>query len=390
MVRLSVATCANSSGSSTTSFDSAALVRVLLIVSELPPVTSGVARSVERLRQGLIERGHSVDAISSSTEFRWYVREFRLPLGARRLIRYEAATKPYDVVGLHGPSPFYSDAILARSIMSKLARRSVPPMVYTHHFSVVVDGVRRLCGPYNTVHRQLARGADSVVVTTESYRQQLIDAGVRDPKIVPWGSDDPGTEFRSLPPSPLKVLLVGQMRPYKGVNVLVDAAAGLAGVEVTIVGDGPEAQNYRNQAKRLNAANITFTGRISDEAVAELRATHHVMVLPSINEMEAFGIVLVEGMMSGCVPVASDLPGVRDVIAGPGLSFPAGSVDGLRAVLEGLVNDKDGLETRRRSSLERGKEFTWERSVDLYENVLVRAVRQSQAPARTYMGEGGR
>ena len=128
MVRLSVATCANSSGSSTTSFDSAALVRVLLIVSELPPVTSGVARSVERLRQGLIERGHSVDAISSSTEFRWYVREFRLPLGARRLIRYEAATKPYDVVGLARPCPVLFGGDQRPGVISKQGRPCRPPI----------------------------------------------------------------------------------------------------------------------------------------------------------------------------------------------------------------------------------------------------------------------
>ena len=38
---------------------------VLLVASQLPPVTSGVSRSVDRLRRGLIERGHRVDAVSA-------------------------------------------------------------------------------------------------------------------------------------------------------------------------------------------------------------------------------------------------------------------------------------------------------------------------------------
>lgn len=359
-------------------------MRVLLIVSELPPVTSGVARSVEQLRLGLIERGHSVDAVSSSTEWRWYVREFRIPFGAKRLLRYPSVVQSYDVVGLHGPSPFYSDAILARSLAARVVDRlrpgptRVPPMVYTHHFSVVVDGVRPLCGPYNWGHRRLARGADSVVVTTESYRQQLVQAGVGDPRIVPWGADVPEVAYRPLPPSPLRVLLVGQMRPYKGVNILVEAAAGLDGVEVTIVGGGPEEATYRQLAARLGGGNIRFTGRIADQHVAELRATHHIAILPSINEMEAFGIVLVEGMMAGAIPVASDLPGVRDVVGSSGFTFEPGSVDRLRNLLARLRDHPGGLEHYRLQAMERGREFTWTRSVDQYEQVLINAVAQRE------------
>jgi rhamnosyl/mannosyltransferase len=356
-------------------------LRVLLIVSELPPVTSGVARSVDRLRLGLIERGHSVDAVSSSTEWRWYVHEFRIPFGAKRLIRYPSVVGSYDVVGLHGPSPFYSDAILVRSLMAAAAdrfrpraRRRVPPMVYTHHFSVVVDGVRPLCGPYNWGHRFLAKGADAVVVTTESYRDQLRAVGVSEPHIVPWGADEPTVAARSLPKSPLKVLLVGQMRPYKGVHVLVEAAAGLEGVEVTIVGGGPEEHNYRELAHQLGGTNIRFTGRISDEEVADLRAEHHVAILPSINEMEAFGIVLVEGMMAGCVPVASDLPGVRDVVGEAGFTFAPGSVSDLRSLLGRLRDFPEGLANYRVRAMDRGREFTWTRSVDKYEQVLHDAV----------------
>lgn len=355
-------------------------MRVLLIVSELPPVTSGVARSVDRLRRGLIERGHSVDAVSSSTEFRWYVREFRIPFGARRLVRYGRVVAPYDVVGLHGPSPFYSDTLLSRAIVADgVARlrgsRRPPPMVYTHHFSVVVDGVRRLCGPYNAVHRGLARFADEVVVTTPSYRDQLQRAGVAEPHIVPWAAD---VERLAAPPDlpvrPLRVLCVGQMRPYKGVPILLRAAAGLAGVSVTIAGGGPEEQNYRDLAVELGGDNIEFVGRVSDTRLARLRREHHVMVLPSINEMEAFGIVLVEGMASAMVPVGADLPGVRDVFAGPGLGFRCGDPADLRRVLVGLRDDPDDVQSRRSRALTTSAEYTWDRSIDKYEAVLRAAI----------------
>lgn len=362
-------------------------MRVLLVVSELPPVTSGVARSVDELRVGLIERGHVVDAVSAWTEPGLMMGEARLPAGASRFRRYGRMTQSYDVIGLHGPSPLYSDALLARQLLARIGpkRSTRPAFVYTHHFTVVVEQAPGLCTAYNAVHRRLARIADRCVVTTPSYRDQLQSVGVSDPAVIPWGVDEAmrtridaavaGAPRRTrTTSSPLRVLFVGQMRPYKGVPVLLDAVANVDGIELTLAGGGAAADRYLAQADDLGAANVRFLGRVPDEELAELFATHDVIVLPSINESEAFGIVLVEGMAAGCVPVATNLPGVRDVVGDVGLLSEPGDAVSLRAALAALRDDPGDLRYRSTHARLASQRYTWAAASDAYESVLLEAV----------------
>lgn len=64
---------------------------------------------------------------------------------------------------------------------------------------------------------------------------------------------------------------------------------------------------------------IRFTGRLTD---AELDAFYRfvdVLALPSIDPLEAYGMVQVEAMMRGTPVVATDLPGVRMVVQRTGM-----------------------------------------------------------------------
>ena len=64
-------------------------------------------------------------------------------------------------------------------------------------------------------------------------------------------------------------------------------------------------------------------------------------MLPSTNRREAFGLVLLEGMAAGCVPVASDLPGVRDLARSNGLLVAPGDAQDLRWALQALAARPD-------------------------------------------------
>jgi len=166
------------------------------------------------------------------------------------------------------------------------------------------------------------------------------------------------------------------MRPYKGVPVLLEALDGLDGVEATLVGGGIEEQRYRDQAGRLGLTNVRFTGRASDEELLAAYRSHDVIVLPSVNELEAFGMVLLEGMSAGLVPVTSDVPGLGDVVGDTGLVVERRNPASLRSALRSLAADpveraRLGEEARRRSAT-----FTWKRTIDDYEAVLLNAVRR--------------
>ena len=95
------------------------------------------------------------------------------------------------------------------------------------------------------------------------------------------------------------------------------------------------------------------------------------MLLSSRTKMEALGIVLLEGMASGCVPVASDLPGVRDVVGTVGLTATPGCPESLRQALLELAAAPDEVQDRSRRAVTAARGYTWERTVDEYEALFV-------------------
>ena len=139
--------------------------------------------------------------------------------------------------------------------------------------------------------------------------------------VIPLGLDAPRTEPRDAKGEEFTVLFVGQLRPYKGVETLVRAAKHIPAGRVVIVGDGPERQRLEQLAADRGATNVVFRGSVDDDERDRLYGSSDVVVMPSISRFEAFGFALLEGMSAGCVPVASALPGVTDVVGDVGFVF---------------------------------------------------------------------
>ena len=348
---------------------------ILIVTSEAPPVISGISTCVRRLATGLTALQHRVRILSAAEIGRLAVGEWRLspflaywPFVARKL-RY------FDVVNLHGPVPMVSDVFLR--LASLLPAHSRPAIVYTHHSAIDLHSVPLMSSWYTKLHESLALRADRIVTSSQHYASSHYRRYGPLVQTIPWGADEPvPVPRRGERPDPggLRVLFVGQMRPYKGVETLLAAAAGQPWLKLTLVGGGPGLERYQRLARQLSAANARFTGRLQD---AELRAQymgHDVVVLPSVTRAEAFGLTLLEGMAAGCVPVASDLPGVRDVAAPTGLVVPPGDPGALRAALRGLATDHARLTSMQAASLRRAGTLTWERCVAAYEQVMQDAV----------------
>jgi glycosyltransferase involved in cell wall biosynthesis len=355
---------------------------VLTIASEYPPVRSGVAATVSRIVEGVRERGIAVDVLHAGDAPQLTVGEFRFPTIAKRFVRWDRLVEGYDLVHLHGPAPLISDALLLRSLA---ARR--PPVLYTHHFSVELEGLRLANDTYNALHRRLSAAADRVVVTTPSYATRLAHPGRRPPEIIPWAVDagdrprSPREHYRG--DRPLRVLFLGQMRPYKGVPVLVDATAGRTEFEVTIAGGGPLVAHYEHLVERSPHPRPTFLGPVSPEQATELFHTHDVVALPSINKLEAFGVVLLEGMAAGCVPVASDWPGVRDVAGLAGQVVEPRNPDALRDTLLRLAGDPATTAALQQRSMAIARRFRWDDSIDRYVALMRGMVDERRVALRT-------
>ncbi len=347
-------------------------------------MTSGVARSLSRLRAGLKHRGHDVETLSSLDGWSARIGEFRFSALALRWARVQSLLEGYDLVNLHGPAPFISDTFLMRLALC----RDAPPVVYTHHFTVDLEGpgLDRLSQAYHLLTRRLAKASDQIVVTTESYRELMRLPAGTEPRVIPWAFDrTEAHEAEDLElftgASPLRVLFVGQMRRYKGLPTLVEAVANIEELELTIIGGGRLERQYRALVEDVGASNIVFRGPVNDSELAMSLNRNHVIVLPSVNRCEAFGLVLLEGMASCCVPVASDLPGVRDVAEPTGRVFPPRDVHRLRDVLLELAASPELTSKLQLLSKEYSASFDWNESVDAYEDLFEETIRRKARSA---------
>ena len=124
-----------------------------------------------------------------------------------------------------------------------------------------------------------------------------------------------------------------------------NAQVQFAGPYQNIIG---EEAYFRSLAPRIESyqaqGSWRFVGSLSPEQMAAYYPNLDVLVLPSLNSTEAFGLVQIEAMINGVPSVASNLPGVRQPVKihGMGRIVPVGDPAGLaEAVLEVLAHPQN-------------------------------------------------
>ena len=296
-------------------------MNILIISSDEPPHKGGISRLVGMLKEGLERLGHHVTVISPMLRIR------ELKFSTIPLRRY---TGKYDLIHLHGPTPLLSDLSLVTNDRNRI--------VYTHHAEVswLSEEMSKI---YRRFHRFLARGVRAVIVHSYDYASLFEEKNVvviRMPcPFKPVNNLDPNKKNGAF-----TVLYVGQLRPFKGLDVLLKTASMLREVNFIIVGEGYLKQQLLQMAKNIN--NVKILGAVNDNTLTELYSSSHVFCLPSINTTEAYGLVLIEAALHGCLPLASNLLGVRENVSMlKGLVFQPGSHQSLARELRRLSRDRE-------------------------------------------------
>jgi len=177
----------------------------------------------------------------------------------------------------------------------------------------------------------------------------------------------PSPQARPTPGSPLTAAFVGRLVPYKGADMLLEAAAELASagrLRLDLYGDGPELPALHQQVERLGIGSaVTLHGFVPHGELQGRLAKADVFAFPSIREFG--GAVVLEAMALGVVPIVVNYGGPGELVGDQtGYRVPIGTrasiVSAFRDRLAALCDDPQELvakaEVAQRFVQER---FTW-------------------------------
>jgi teichuronic acid biosynthesis glycosyltransferase TuaC len=112
------------------------------------------------------------------------------------------------------------------------------------------------------------------------------------------------------------LLVVGNLVPKKRHLLVVEALAQLEGVDLAIVGDGPERPLIEALARKLGVSDrVRFLGRQPQESLPRIYSAADLLVHPSLRE--GWPNVLLESMACGTAVVVANFDGVDDIVAAP-------------------------------------------------------------------------
>jgi len=308
-------------------------LNILHIYKDYFPVLGGIENHVRLLAEGQAARGHQVTALITNPDG---LRTTAIDEAGVRVVRagrlatvastplslalpWQLARARPDVVHLHFPYPI-------GEVSQWLLRRG-RATVLTYHSDVVRQA--RILRLYRPLLARVLKKTDALIVGSPQMRNSAYlaphQAKVR---LIPYGI--PLARFRGRPaatemarvaerylttgpantgaaPAP-RLLFVGRLRYYKGLDTLIEALPALRPARLLVVGAGPMAEPWQTLTRAVGVPDrIAWLGEVPD---ADLPALYHLadlFVLPASHPSEAFGLVQVEAMAAGLPVVCTEL-----------------------------------------------------------------------------------
>jgi glycosyltransferase involved in cell wall biosynthesis len=233
--------------------------------------------------------------------------------------------------------------------------------------------------------RRLIERMDAVVALSEHGARRLEQAGILPDRVrvIPHGAFDYLTRLPDEAPLPRElaevdapvILCFGLIRPYKGLDVLLEAFSAVPSAELWIVGRplGMSLGALRELAERAPGRVRFVTRFVPDSEVPAYFRRADLVVLPH-RDAEQSGVLYVALAFAKAI-VMSDVGGFGEVAAhGAGRLVPPGDPEALAAAISELLGDRAARERLASAAREAAAgPYSWEevatRTLALYEEL---------------------
>lgn len=263
------------------------------------------------------------------------------PVNIFKIIPY---LKKYDLVHVHlFPAQYWV-------VLAKLLSFSDTKLIFTEHST----SNRRIRGSFlvRTIDRLIYKQYSQIICITDKVLQVLknytsadhkklkvIENGVNIKKVKQAIPYQRSVLFEDIIEGDFIMMQVSSFQEPKDQKTLINAMQLLPDFyKLILVGVGPLKAECENLVTELGLQNrIVFLGSRMD--VPQLLKTADMVVLSS--KYEGLSLSSIEGMASGKPFIASDVPGLTEVVRGAGILFPQGNEDQLAHEIIHLCTDPD-------------------------------------------------
>jgi glycosyltransferase involved in cell wall biosynthesis len=350
-------------------------MKILSVLTYYRPHTSGLTIFAERHAKALARRGHEVTILTSQYDKSTPLEEFdeglrirRVPVVARiskgvimptiGFVAWEEVWK-HDVIHLHLPQ-FDAPGI---GLRGRLFRKPVvvtyhsdlllPPGSFNRFVNAIVDMMNGLTA--RIVHKIGAYTEDFAKHSRYLSRYLEKVEVILPPVELPSATQKEINAFAKEHNKDKRHPVIGMATRFaseKGVEVLLDALPSVLSTypnaKVLYAGQWQDVMQEEVYLARLlpriqqyiKAGQWEFLGVLSQPQMAAFYPALDMLVVPSLNSTETFGLVQIEAMMNGVPCVASNLPGVRQPVemTGMGQVVAIGDPAGLAKAIKTITS----------------------------------------------------
>jgi rhamnosyl/mannosyltransferase len=347
-------------------------IKVLQVNKLYAPYVGGIETIVKNIAEGLNEKTDMNVLVCRSkgkaiTEIYENVKVTRahsfgifssMPVSFDFFRKFKKLAKQADIIQFHVPFPLGDFALAFNKTKAK-------KIIWWHSDIINQKFFLKLLKPI--IHRALKK-ADLIITATEGHinGSDFLKPYRDKCTIIPFGLDFKKYENQSINnflhdklnnKKSVKLLFVGRLVYYKGIDVLINAMSRINNAELFVVGDGVLKSEMIKLANILGLnEKIHFLEHLNFDELKAAFDDCDIFVFPSVANSEAFGIVQLEAMFYGKPVINTDLPtGVPFVSVNgeTGITVKAGDIGELRDSMQELIDNEDkrklyGLNAKKR------------------------------------------